>query len=50
LQSPQSHKQNHTKRHNALLPNPKLKTQVYDEKHKFIQLPFRRANQPARAL
>jgi hypothetical protein len=34
--APHAHKQNHTKKHNVPLPNPKLKTQLYAEKHNFF--------------
>ena len=33
LETSHPHSQNHTKKHNAPQPNPKLKTQLYAEKH-----------------
>jgi hypothetical protein len=42
--------QNHAKKHHAPVPNPKVKTQLYAEKHHFLHLFSAAKNQAARAL
>jgi hypothetical protein len=42
--------QNHAKKHNAPVPNPKVKTQLYAKKHHFLHLFSPAKNQAARAL
>jgi hypothetical protein len=42
--------QNHAKKHHAPVPNPKVKTQLYAEKHHFLHLLSAAKNQAARAL